>query len=464
MVNRFTLEVFEKYDTDEPHGHLNRAELKNAFDDILGEDKIKISHLESLFDAFDNGNDGLIDFCEFTVIGQYISKVTKVPQAGQYSIALNQLSSLLEDASTSDIKTASITSLNFDRNGDKSVRFDQSTNNVSDLGESNNITALIQKAIAKFERDDRKTLQQIAKKLYPMKDMLCVQDSTFDDAIDLDKSHALDYSEFEEESLGTKDSMDPEFNAAFPPSSMRCLALVSHNGMKKTMREFCVANKNLLKKFRLTGTNSTMTMLKEVFKDEEPGTVVFGPACASGPLGGDAELVAHMVSGLIGGIIFFQDPMDSHPHRADIDCLLRQALVYNSLMAVTPTSAILMLEVFRTALMNNRPELIPSFFLTLQSPTVEAYKSKQKKVVNEQRETVKLFYKDADPLRNVVEDEEEQVVEDEQQVVEEKKYDEKVVYEQKNNGDKPQEATTGKKKSKSKMKKMKKQFVAYFTE
>ena len=171
-----------------------------------------------------------------------------------------------------------------------------------------------------------------------------------------------------------------------------------------------------------------------------------------------------MVSGLIGGIIFFQDPMDSHPHRADIDCLLRQALVYNSLMAVTPTSAILMLEVFRTALMNNRPELIPSFFLTLQSPTVEAYKSKQKKVVNEQRETVKLFYKDADPLRNVVEDEEEQVIEDEKQVVEEKKYDEKVVYEQKNNGDKPQEATTGKKKSKSKMKKMKKQFVAYFTE
>ena len=60
--------------------------MKNAFDDILGEDKIKISHLESLFDAFDNGNDGLIDFCEFTVIGQYISKVTKVPQAGQCSV------------------------------------------------------------------------------------------------------------------------------------------------------------------------------------------------------------------------------------------------------------------------------------------------------------------------------------------------------------------------------------------
>ena len=78
--------------------------------------------------------------------------------------------------------------------------------------------------------------------------------------------------------------LDPDFKAAFPPSDMRCLALVSHNGMKKTMREFVVANKNLLKKFRLTGTNSTMTMLNESFKDEPAGTAMFGPACASGHL------------------------------------------------------------------------------------------------------------------------------------------------------------------------------------
>jgi methylglyoxal synthase len=158
--------------------------------------------------------------------------------------------------------------------------------------------------------------------------------------------------------------------------------------MKSTMREFVMTNKNLLKKFRLTGTNSTMTMLKEVFKDEDPGTVMFGPSCASGPLGGDAELVAHMVSGKIGGVIFFQDPMDAHPHRADIDCLVRQALVHNTMMAETPTSAIMLLQCLRTALMENRAELIPSFFFSLQSPTVEAYKAQQSAVVNMQKQNV----------------------------------------------------------------------------
>ena len=61
------------------------------------------------------------------------------------------------------------------------------------------------------------------------------------------------------------------------------------------------------------GTNSTMTMLKEIFKDEPADMVTFCPACASGPLGGDAELVALMVGGRIGGISFFQDPISAVP-------------------------------------------------------------------------------------------------------------------------------------------------------
>jgi len=156
--------------------------------------------------------------------------------------------------------------------------------------------------------------------------------------------------------------------------------------MKKNMRKFVETNKNILKKFRLTGTNSTMTMLKEVFKDEPAGTVVHGPACASGPLGGDAELVALLVSGKIGGIFFFQDPMDSHPHRADIDCLCRQALVHNTMMAENPTSGLMMLHCLRSALQGKgRLELIPSFFFSLQSPTVEAYKKQQKSVVDKHK-------------------------------------------------------------------------------
>ncbi len=275
------------------------------------------------------------------------------------------------------------------------------------------MSVVLNKAVKKAQTDSKALLKKIAKSIYPVKDILCIQDDIIDmndlgpDAEpeeNMHRSMALDFDmmfddEFglfgddevddEEEEKEEANPMDPAFESAFPASDMRCLALVSHNGMKKTMREFVTANKNILKKFRLTGTNSTMTMLKEVFKDEPPGTVVFGPACASGPLGGDAELVAYMVSGKIGGVIFFQDPMSPHPHRADIDCLVRQALVHNVVMAETPSSALMICSTLRQALIGKgKPELIPSFFFSLQSPTVEEYKRGQKKVVDDQKAQV----------------------------------------------------------------------------
>merc|ERR1711920_278575 len=92
------------------------------------------------------------------------------------------------------------------------------------------------------------------------------------------------------------DARDAEdFESLFAPNEMRLLALVSHNNMKDAMREFVIQNKHVLKKFRLTGTNSTMTMLREVLKDEID--VMYGPTCTSGPLGGDAQLVALAVTG-----------------------------------------------------------------------------------------------------------------------------------------------------------------------
>ena len=209
------------------------------------------------------------------------------------------------------------------------------------------MSQLLNNAVGRSRRDSIGILKNIALKLSPYRNILCVQDPNYNQEMDhLQESRQFDFSGYLDDTLNDdvddnkvvatdhvekqKNLLDPDFKAAFPPSDMRCLALVSHNGMKKTMREFVVANTNLLKKFRLTGTNSTMTMLKEVFKDEPAGTVMFGPACASGPLGGDAELVALMVGGRIGGILFFQDPMNAVPHRANIDCLVRQALVHNA--------------------------------------------------------------------------------------------------------------------------------------
>ncbi len=174
---------------------------------------------------------------------------------------------------------------------------------------------------------------------------------------------------------------DPDFKSIFEPSQMRLLALVAHNNMKHSMKQFVLANKNVLKKFRLTGTNTTMTMLKDVFGNDPE--VVYGPSCKSGPLGGDAQLVAMAASGELGGCIFFVDPMDAHPHSADIACLNRQGNVHNILMMNNPASAHTCLNSLRMALMLGRIEMMPSFFFDLESPIVEAYRQRQQQVLEQ---------------------------------------------------------------------------------
>ena len=204
--------------------------------------------------------------------------------------------------------------------------------------------------------------ESISSKLKPLRGSICIRE-------DLD---TLGHTQGKIK----REDRHADFRAAFRPDDMRCLALVSHNGMKSAMKEFVECHRHILKKFRLTGTQSTMTMLQNVFADEPD--IVFGPSCSSGPLGGDAELVALMASGQLGGLLFFQDPMTAHPHQADIDCLTRQALVHNTIIATTPTTAMSIMQVFRMALIGEgMAELLPSFFVSLQSPSVAAYKIAQ---------------------------------------------------------------------------------------
>jgi len=173
--------------------------------------------------------------------------------------------------------------------------------------------------------------------------------------------------------------MDPKFDSMFAPADMRLLALVSHNNMKTSMKQFVLANMQVLKKFRLTGTNTTMSMLREVFGDDPD--VIYGPSCKSGPLGGDAQLVAMAVTSQLGGCIFFIDPMDAHPHSADIECLVRQGNVHNVLMMNNPSTAHVCMNSLRVALKMGRMEMFPSFFFDLESPSVEAYKQRQNTVL-----------------------------------------------------------------------------------
>lgn len=229
-------------------------------------------------------------------------------------------------------------------------------------------------------------MKKIAHELYPLRDIICPQDvdvgggSVLRRALSkkLNIVPGIDINEIDKIVEATEKDidlnlLDPIFDTKFHPTDMRYLALVSNDGMKTTMKDFVIANKNLLTKFRLTGTRSTMTMLREVFRNEPDNTVFYGKTCESGPLGGDAELVGLMVDKKIGGILFFRDPMDTHPHRVDIDCLVRQGLVHNVMMGCNTTSALMLVQCLRLALQQENKVMIPSFFDSLKCPTVAAY-------------------------------------------------------------------------------------------
>ena len=107
----------------------------------------------------------------------------------------------------------------------------------------------------------------ISKKLAASQKLLNVKGLIVDDSSD--SSDSEDEIEIEE--------ANADFDSVYSPADMRCLALISHNHMKPAMKHFVETHKNLLKKFRLTGTNTTMSMLREVFGDDP--TVLYGPTC-----------------------------------------------------------------------------------------------------------------------------------------------------------------------------------------
>lgn len=297
--------------------------------------------MESTFQKFDTDGSGTLDNVE---IARAISEVMN------FELTNEHVSLLLSE---------------FDKDGNGEIdmaEFVMMVRYMEDNVEPNlDFSDQMAKAVAVSRLETAKLLSEVSTNIYPFRNILCVQGKLTPD-------------------LDNPPHYDDDFEPAFAPSEMRCLALVSHNRMKAVMKEFVTINKNILKKFCLTGTQSTMKMLSEVFKGDS--SVVFGPSCTSGPLGGDAELAALLCRGRLGGILFFEDPLSAHAHQADIHCLCRQAQVHNTMICATTTSALMMMHVLRSALQGNgRPELIPSFFFSLKSPAVVAYLGEQEKVI-----------------------------------------------------------------------------------
>ena len=173
-------------------------------------------------------------------------------------------------------------------------------------------------------------------------------------------------------------SLNEPFESKINPEDMRCLALVAHNHMKPAMKDFIQSHSEILKKFRLTGTNTTMTMCRNIF-GEDNEDVVYGPTFISGLLGGDAQLSSLMCLEDLGGMICFVDPTSVHPNQPDIDSLIRLANIHNVLWCANPTSAYGMMWMMRESVKENKPEMFPSFFQTLESTSVAEYKAGKKR-------------------------------------------------------------------------------------
>jgi methylglyoxal synthase len=66
----------------------------------------------------------------------------------------------------------------------------------------------------------------------------------------------------------------------------------------------------------------------------------------SGPMGGDAQIAAKIVNKEIDCVIFFMDPLSSHPHEVDVQMLLRLCNVHDTPIATNYSTASKLIKYF----------------------------------------------------------------------------------------------------------------------
>lgn len=67
----------------------------------------------------------------------------------------------------------------------------------------------------------------------------------------------------------------------------------------------------------------------------------------SGPLGGDAQIASRLVEGKVDAVLFFIDPLFSHPHEVDIHMLMRLCNVYEIPLATNYSTAKYLIKGFK---------------------------------------------------------------------------------------------------------------------
>ena len=119
------------------------------------------------------------------------------------------------------------------------------------------------------------------------------------------------------------------------------VALIAHDKKKEEMVNFAKINEERLSHLELYATGTTGLRIME-------NTNLEVHRLKSGPLGGDQQIGAMIVTEDIDLVIFLRDPLTPQPHETDIQALIRLCDVHYVPIATNIASA----EIFVRALDN----------------------------------------------------------------------------------------------------------------
>jgi methylglyoxal synthase len=111
------------------------------------------------------------------------------------------------------------------------------------------------------------------------------------------------------------------------------VAVIAHDNKKANMVSFVMKNMGFFQSEEVViyATGTTGKHIEDAGLDVE--------CLLSGPMGGDAQIAARLVEGNINAVLFFIDPLFSHPHEVDVQMLTRLCNVHDVPLATNYSTA-----------------------------------------------------------------------------------------------------------------------------